>query len=403
MARIAIFCDGTWNSPTMKQPTHVVRLFQKTRRTNAQHTHYFEGVGTGVDEAGFFGKSLLKQSLMKVGGGAFSWGLNDNIKQAYAALCAEYEAGDEIFIFGFSRGAYTARSLAGMIRKCGIVADPTPANLDKAFTLYRKPGVENHPDALHVMQARRTLSPRFGTSQADMNWRLVTPWNSDNGPMHKVDIAYLGVWDTVGSLGIPAPLLGAVANLWNSKYRFHDTLLSSMVKSARHAVALDERRVFYKPALWDNLEASRGHEGLNKGDRSEKRPYQQVWFTGTHAIVGGSAPKARALTGQSLQWIAEGAQAAGLEIEMADLLDRVPDPLANSHTLDQPPPLYTVAGNLLEWRRGPGHAVDLHLSAVKRVKARRDYRPRSLKNLMPELFGGEPIGKPVPKVEGPGR
>ena len=148
MARIAIFCDGTWNSPTMKQPTHVVRLFQKTRRTNAQHTHYFEGVGTGVDEAGFFGKSLLKQSLMKVGGGAFSWGLNDNIKQAYAALCAEYEAGDEIFIFGFSRGAYTARSLAGMIRKCGIVADPTPANLDKAFTLYRKPGVENHPDEM---------------------------------------------------------------------------------------------------------------------------------------------------------------------------------------------------------------------------------------------------------------
>ena len=156
--------------------------------------------------------------------------------------------------------------------------------------------------------------------------------------------------------------------------RFHDTLLSSMVKSARHAVALDERRVFYKPALWDNLEASRGHEGLNKGDRSEKRPYQQVWFTGTHGDVGGQINDFQAAR-----------------------------PLANSHTLDQPPPLYTVAGNLLEWRRGPGRAVDLHLSAVKRVKARRDYRPRSLKNLMPELFGGEPIGKPVPKVEGPGR
>ena len=88
MARIAIFCDGTWNSPTMKQPTHVVRLFEKTRRTNAQPTHYFEGVGTGGGEVNLFSKAL-----MKVGGGAFGWGLNENIKQAYAALCDQYEVG----------------------------------------------------------------------------------------------------------------------------------------------------------------------------------------------------------------------------------------------------------------------------------------------------------------------
>lgn len=398
MARIAIFCDGTWNDPTMQQPTHVVRLFQKTRTSNAQHTRYFEGVGTGGTEIGF-----LSKSLMKLGGGAFGWGLNDNIKHAYAALCEQYEAGDDIFIFGFSRGAYTARSLAGMIRKCGIMADPTPDKLDEAFRLYRKPGPENHPDALHVLQARRKLSPRFATSQADMDWRVVTPWRDDPDRMYKVDIAYLGIWDTVGSLGVPAPLLGPVANLWNSKYRFHDTLLSSMVRAARHAVALDERRVFYRPALWDNLEASRDHEGLNKGDRSPTRPYQQVWFTGTHAIVGGSAPKARALTGQSLLWIAEGAKEAGLDIDMHDLLDRAPDPMADSHTLSQPPWLYTVAGNLLKWRRGPGHPVDLHPSADTRVKGRRDYRPRSLKSLMPDLFGEAPVAKPPPPRNEPGR
>ncbi|WP_299029493.1 DUF2235 domain-containing protein [uncultured Sulfitobacter sp.] len=398
MARIAIFCDGTWNSPTIKQPTHVVRLFEKTKSTNAQHTRYFEGVGTGVNTAGFFGKSL-----MKIGGGAFGWGLNDNIKHAYAALCEQYEAGDEIFIFGFSRGAYTARSLAGMIRKCGIIADPTPEALNTAFRLYRKPGPENHPDALHILQARRRLSPRFATSRADMDWRTVTPWQNDPAQMHRIDIAYLGIWDTVGSLGIPAPLLGPVANLWNSKYRFHDTMLSSMVRAARHAVALDERRVFYRPALWDNLEASRDDEGLNKGDRTEARPYQQVWFTGTHAIVGGSAPKARALTGQSLQWIAEGAQAAGLEIDMDGLLDRAPDPMANSHTLNQPPWLYTVAGNLLKWRKGPGHPIDLHPSADQRVKGRRDYRPRSLRNLMPDLFGDTPPPQPPRPREEPGR
>ncbi|MEP1767755.1 MAG: DUF2235 domain-containing protein [Sulfitobacter sp.] len=398
MARIAIFCDGTWNSPTMKQPTHVVRLFEKTPKTNAQHTRYFEGVGTGGQEVG-----LVSKALMKMGGGAFGWGLNENIKLAYADLCEQYEAGDEIFIFGFSRGAYTARSLAGMVRKCGIVAEPTPENLDKAFKLYRKPGAENHPDALNILQARRKLSPRFGTSVADMEWRAVTPWAQDPADMHRVEIAYLGVWDTVGALGIPAPLLGPVANIWNSKYRFHDTLLSSMVKSARHAVALDERRVFYRPSLWDNLEASRDDTGLNRGDRSADRPYQQVWFTGNHAIVGGSAPKARALTGQSLQWVAEGAQKAGLEIDMEDLLDRVPDPMANSHTLDQPPLFYTVTGNFLKWRKGPGHTIDVHASVNTRLKGRRDYRPKSLKNLMPALFGDpNPQTEPSQRSE-PGR
>lgn len=398
MAWIAIFCDGTWNSPTMKQPTHVARLFEKTRRTNAQHTHYFEGVGTGGGEVNLFAKAL-----MKVGGGAFGWGLNENIKQAYAALCDQYEVGDEIFIFGFSRGAYTARSLAGMIRKCGIVANSTPDALDEAFRLYRKPGIENHPDALHVLQARRKLSPRFATSDQDMNWRAVTPWRDDPAQMHKVEIAYMGIWDTVGSLGVPAPLLGPVATVWNSKYRFHDTLLTSMVKSARHAVALDERRVFYRPALWDNLEASRGHAGLNKSDRSKTRAYQQVWFTGTHAIVGGSAPKARALTGQSMLWIAEGAQKAGLDINMDYLLDRAPDPMADSHTLSQPPWLYTVAGNLLKWRQGPGHPIDLHPSADQRVNGRRDYRPRSLKNLLPDLFGDAPAPRPPHERDEPGR
>lgn len=386
MARIAIFCDGTWNSPTMIQPTHVVRLFDLTRVTDEQHSVYFTGVGTGSDAPG-----ALSRALAKIGGGAFGWGLNDNIKKAYAYLCETYRAGDEIFIFGFSRGAYTARSLAGMVRKCGILADPTAANIDAAFALYRRAGIANHPDALHILKARRRLSPAFATSRADEDWRLVTPMEGAPAQVSRVDITYLGVWDTVGALGIPAPLLGPIANAWNAQYRFHDTLLSSMVKSARHAVALDERRVFFRPALWDNLEASRGHAGLNKGDRSETRPYQQVWFTGTHAITGGSAPKARALTGQSLEWIAQGAAAAGLDIDMSHLHDRPQDPLADSFSLSDPPGIYKVVGQFLKWRAGPGHPVDLHPSARQRIEGRRDYRPRSLKNLMPELFGGAPV------------
>ncbi|MEQ6247633.1 DUF2235 domain-containing protein [Sulfitobacter sp. HNIBRBA3233] len=398
MARIAIFCDGTWNSPTMKQTTHVRCLYEKTAKTNAQHTAYFEGVGTGKDAPNIFSRAI-----MKLGGGAFGWGLNENIKRAYAYLCDTYEPGDEIYIFGFSRGAYTARSLAGMVRKCGILEDVTDDALDTAFRLYRKPGIENHPDALRILKERRRLSPRVATSRADMDWRAVTPWDGDPAEFTKIEITYLGIWDTVGSLGIPAPVLGPVANLWNAKYKFHDTMLSSMVKAARHAVALDERRVFYKPALWDNLEASRDHPGLNRGDRTPDRPYQQVWFTGTHSIVGGSAEKARKLTGQSLAWVAEGAQQAGLEIDRDTLVDPLPDPLADSHTLSQPPFLYQVAGNFLRWRSGPGHPIDLHPGADQRVKARRDYRPRSLKNLMPDLFGDAPIGEPRRPQEEPGR
>lgn len=387
MARIAIFCDGTWNSPTNEQPTHVVRLFDKTPKTNAQHTHYFEGVGSGDDAPDF-----IARALMKFGGAAFGWGLDETIKQAYTALCTQYEAGDEIFIFGFSRGAYTARSLVGMIRKCGIVADPSAENVDKAFDLYRLRGVEHHPDALAVLHKRRALSPDAATSDQDLAWRATHPWPGSRGNHHKVHIAYVGVWETVGSLGMPAPIVGPIANLWNKKYSFHDTSLTSLVKAARHAVALDERRVFYKPSLWDNLEASRDSNGLNKGDRSAKRPYQQLWFVGTHAIVGGSTQKARALSGESLAWIAEGARAEGLEITQEGLLDAVPDPLANSLALSQPPWLYTLAGHLLKWRSGPGHAVDLAPSAAKRIEGRRDYRPRSLLNLMPELFGKPPVG-----------
>lgn len=399
MARIAIFCDGTWNSPTIVQPTHVVRLFGKTPRSAAQHTAYFEGVGSSQ------APNALMRGIMKIGGGAFGWGLNDNIKRAYTDLCRHYRPGDQIFIFGFSRGAYTARSLAGMLRKCGVLEDISEDAVDTAFRLYRKPGFANHPDSLRVLEQRRRLSPRAATSQADMDWRTVTPSQEDPADgFHRVEIAYLGIWDTVGALGIPSPLLGPIATLWNARYRFHDTKLSSMVRAARHAVALDERRVFYKPTLWQNLEAGPDGPGLNRGDRTPARRYQQVWFTGTHAMVGGSAHKARRLTGQSLYWIAEGARQAGLEISMDQLLDIDPDPLAESETLNRPPWLYELTGNLLRWREGPGHPIDLHESALTRVKKRRDYRPRSLKNLMPELFGQAPIGQPArPDRPEPGR
>ena len=393
MGRIAIFCDGTCNSPTIDQPTHVFSLFEAAKATAEQRTVYLPGVGTGGGRA-----SVIGSRLDRIGGGAFGWGLNANIKQAYRAVAMLCRPGDEIMIFGFSRGAYTARSLAGMIRKCGIIDNPTEARIDAAFTLYRLPGEENHPDAPHVMAKRRAMSPRFATSDVEMAWRAATGSRAADGsgppPPEKVSIRFMGIWDTVGSLGAPPSILGPLALLWNRRYRFHDLKLSSSVRAARHAVALDERRIFYRPTLWENLEETRDDPGLNNGDRSPTRPYQQVWFAGTHALVGGSA-RTRALTAITLEWIAQGAREAGLELrEEAMLPDAPPDPAVTAEELLDVPLVYRLAGSLLDWRLGPGHPIDLHPSVRDRIAARTDYRPLSLRSLMPELFGGKPLGVP---------
>ena len=381
MARIAIFCDGTWNSPTQVQPTHVHRLFEACRADADQRPVYVPGVGTGGKWATLFGKGLNK-----VGGGAFGWGLNANIKQAYRALAMLYKPGDQILIFGFSRGAYTARSLAGMIRKVGIIDNPSKARLDRAFEIYRLPGPENAPDQPGVMAKRRAMSPRFATSAKEIAWRTQNPVAGQDQQPHLVTIDYLGIWDTVGSLGIPTSILGPVASIWNRKYRFHDTKLSRMVLAARHAVALDERRVFYRPALWNNLEQTPDSPGLNDGDRSATRPYQQVWFVGTHSVVGGSAND-RALTSITLDWVATGARAVGITLnEAPPLLDHAPNSLADSVALLDEALVYRIAGALLDWRKGPGHAVDMHPSVDARVAGREDYRPLSLRTLKPELF-----------------
>ena len=389
MARIAIFCDGTWNSPGQSQPTHVHRLYQATPETAEQKPIYIEGVGTGNKWASFVGKKLNK-----VGGGAFGWGLNDNIKDAYRALVKQYRPGDSIHIYGFSRGAYTARSLAGMIRKVGIVDNLTEARLTQAFALYRLAGPQNAPDEDQILKVRRALSPHFATSQAEIAWRAQNPSGEDGETRPRlVQIEFMGIWDTVGSLGIPSTILGPVASLWNRKYLFHDTRLSRTVKAARHALALDERRVFYRPALWENLEQSVEGPGLNRGDRSARRPYQQLWFVGTHSVVGGSA-QTRGLTSITLEWMAEGAQQAGLVLrDVPALLDHPVDPVAESAELSQVSLVYRLAGALLEWRKGPGHPVDLHGSAEQRVAQRLDYRPLSLRKLKPELFGGKAIGR----------
>ncbi len=370
---IAIFCDGTWNSPTISIPTHVYQLYQACDQSPDHKALYFEGVGASSKVTGFW-----RKLLHKMGGGAFGWGLNANIKEAYQALCQNYQPGDKIMIFGFSRGAYTARSLAGMIRKCGILDTPSRRMVNQAFRLYRTAGKQNAPDQDHVWAARRKLSPNFATSAYDVQKR--------GDGSHLVRVGYLGIWDTVGALGIPEPLFGPLAALWNGRYRFHDTQLSGMVEAARHAVAIDERRVFFVPSLWDNLDPGPGGPGLNRGDHSPNRPYQQMWFVGDHSIVGGSA-EARGLTAFSLAWVLEGAQRLGLRVETPDRLgDLVGDAGIIAPEIDDPSVVYRIAGSLLQWRSGPAQDRDMHPSARDRVTRDPRYRPESLRKILGDLF-----------------
>jgi uncharacterized protein (DUF2235 family) len=318
---------------------------------------YFAGVGTDQRFKGRVGKFLNKW-----GGGAFGWGLDGKVKEAYEFICNVYSAGDELYLFGFSRGAYTARSVAGMIRKCGIVTDTSADGINAAFDLYRKTGPENLPDKPHIMSARLAMSPHFATSTKDAEAR---------GGADIVQIAYIGVWETVGAQGIPPSLLGPIAALWNRRYKFHDMALSSLVKSARHALGLDERRPLYTPALWDNLDNRVDKAGLNGGDVGPLRPFQQMWFVGDHKTLGGAGPE-QPLSALPLEWIVQGAGRLTLKPDVRFPLTKA-DPLAPA------PRIFQGRKWFAQWRLGPQHKRELHASAEARAGSITSYRPGSLR------------------------
>ncbi len=382
MKRIAIFCDGTWNIPDRKdQQTNVVQLAQAVRLSAEDGTKqvpiYVRGVGTGR------GSNAVARFTDKWLGGPFGWGLDGNILEAYRALLWLYEPGDEIYIFGFSRGAYTARSLAGLIRKAGILSRDKIDEVGKAMALYRTRGSAGHPDADKVQAARAEMSPDVATSLEDLSKR--------DKPTELLRITYLGVLDTVGALGVPG-FLGWVAKVLNADYSFHDTALSSSVASARHAVALDERRKHYPPSLWDNL------ADLNQRAQRDAPRYLQMWFAGDHGSIGGGG-EVRGLSAYTLGWIAEGAMARGLEMDpdklaAAEALCNPADPVHNKR---KSAVLGAITMPVLADRDGPDNAADVHPSVLDKIRlgagnAGGPYKPGSLARVWNDLPGLLPEG-----------
>lgn len=287
MKRLVICADGTWNNPGQTDdgtpcPTNVVRLAQAVAPTGAdgvvQVVCYHDGVGThpGVD---------------RILGGMFGVGLDRNICDLYRFVAQNFEPGDELYLFGFSRGAFTARSLAGMIRKCGVLPKDRIDNVGHAYDFYRDDTKPGSPDADAWRFEHRSVLTR---------------------------IRCIGVWDTVGALGIPLSPLKFVAQ---RKYAFHDVELSSWVDNAFHALAIDERRQPFLPSIWKVQQPSPGQPPQN---------VKQVWFAGVHSDVGGGYSRAD-LSDIALDWMIEQAAGCGLGFlsDVRQGLSR--NPLAEPH------------------------------------------------------------------------
>ncbi|WP_168201264.1 DUF2235 domain-containing protein [Qingshengfaniella alkalisoli] len=381
MKRIAIFCDGTWNSADSKPETNVVRLF--TVAVASQdiaddiHPLYHEGVGTGR------GRNRVERFLDRLCGGAFGWGLTRNIRLAYEDLAKVFEPGDQIYLFGFSRGAYTARSLAGLIRNCGI---PTPENIERsqeAVNWYRDRGAAKAPYTDESHEFRMNFSPQLTTGKEEIEWR-----KANGKPLGMpLNISYMGIWDTVGALGVPG-FLGTLAKFLNMKYTFHDTDLSSMVKAGRHAVSIDERRRTYEPTLWNNL------AGLSEG--REGQPYQQKWFPGVHGVVGGGGPDI-GLTMFTLAWIADGAKEAGLQLDEAALVPFLSQ--RNYQGALRHGALHMLSSLISRDRRGPKTTDELAEVTLDRLafggKGGAVYDPATLSDLKQQIAALPPRENPT--------
>lgn len=257
--RLILFFDGTWDDAI--ENTNVYRL--------SSLLHDYDG---DIHQRFFYNPGVGTRPFEKIVGGITGIGLSKNLIDGYEWLIKRYCEEDEIWIFGFSRGAYTARSLAGLIRKCGLLHTSTKRLLREAEKLYRNKSIG--PDDALAKTFRRKYS-------------------------REVDIHFLGVWDTVGVLGIPS------TNQTNRhKLTWHDTQLSKIVKRAYHAIALDENREVYDVTLWTFP---------NGQKKPEQIEVEQRWFIGSHANIGGGY-EADPLADITLEWMISKAKTAGLKV-----------------------------------------------------------------------------------------
>ena len=263
---IVICCDGTGNEFSGDCNSNVVNLYSTLIINDAQVGYYHPGVGTmGAPTA----RTWLEKEWSRLKGLAFGAGLTANTADAYRYLMGAYAEGDHVYLFGFSRGAYTARALAGVLHMYGLLC----------------PGNDGLIPYVMRMFARRTREA------AGMRETLEVAEYFKATFSRTVSIHFVGIWDTVSSVGwVYNPIV------------LPFSARNPDIRTGRHAVSIDERRCYYRQNLW--------------GAPFEHQDIKQVWFAGVHSDVGGSYPeKESGLSKVALEWMLHEAECAGLKID----------------------------------------------------------------------------------------
>lgn len=344
MKRIIICCDGTWNTPDKSSEgiplqTNIVKIAQAVNEFDVynekikQLTYYHPGVGTQGN------------ILQRMFDGATGQGISRNILDAYHFLIKNYEKGDELFLFGFSRGAFTVRSLAGLIRNSGILRENSISKIKDAYSLYKSKKASTTPKAIESTLFRKTYAVQD-----------ITP------------IKFIGVMDTVGSLGNPLLINNFLSKLsisiWSNS--FHDTDLSSYVENAFQSLAVNEYRRNFKATLWQ------------KQDSTRKQTLEQKWFIGSHSNVGGGYP-CTGLSDISLDWMVEKATSCGLS------LNKIP---STANYMEMPVNSWKGFYKIICKYYRPVKENDrgnesIHESVIERLRIDKKYRPKNLKKFFP--------------------
>lgn len=317
--RLVVCCDGTWNTPEMESPTNVVCLAGNVLPRGddglLQLLYYDEGVGTG----GWMDRLV---------GGAFGEGLDTNVREAYRFIANNHAEGDEIYLFGFSRGAYTVRSLAGMIGYAGLLGREQMDFVAEAYELYRKEKSANGDEALAFRSRHDTMVPK---------------------------VTLLGCWDTVGALGIPNKLPRIpLDKAFTDRYRWLDFNLGKHVRTALHAVSIDERRKEFE------------HTPMYKG--SPDQVLHEVWFAGDHGCVGGGTKHKEPLSRIALEWMVEQLGELGLGLAVNPDFRELADPDHNIYFSVNRSRIYGRG------RRDLGDDPVFHPSAIDRHHDLTNYR-----------------------------
>jgi uncharacterized protein (DUF2235 family) len=425
MKNLVICCDGTGNEIS-ENISNVLKLYRCLRKTGKTVPHqmvfYDPGVGTLARPNPW---KKLKQDFNAIFGLATGYGLDDNVLNSYEFLVRNYEDGDEIYLFGFSRGAYTVRVLAGLIHKVGLIAPPQSNLAGSGLTAYKQFSSD-------TAQAGPGLDPRQFTDTAA----------ADPGPVTREDqaaqyarilsvrwptIKFVGVWDTVASVIVPRP----DRFYWPSLQVLAFTERNPSVKIFRQAISIDERRRLFRLSPWQQPQTFMKNR-FSKTNNEEPQDALQVWFTGVHADIGGGYPeKESGLSKYPLLWMIEEAVKCGLGVDRRTVNQLgwgrqrkgspfsyvAPDYLADPHDSMKPawrvlevlpkadkykewPARQSVLGHYIpdaEPRVIPEDAL-IHESVVRRIDAIPTYRPVNLPTryqVIPLLPGPvEPAAEP---------